>query len=150
MAKTIKKPSKPKEFTIFNLIPFIVNSKPKWESLTLEQQKTFNPYMINKLLSFNSNYLELINYVAGLNIQDDDKIYKIYCDLIPKQFNTYFPYIKGKSKTFNTELVKLISEYYICSFKEANEYLELLNKEDLNEILVSKGIEDKEIKKLIK
>jgi len=155
MAKktAIKKPtkiSKPKEFTIFNMIPLIVNQKPKWESLTLEQQKAYNPFMINKLLSFNSNYLELVNYVAGLNIQESEKNYKIYCDLIPKQFNTYFPYIKGKKKEFNVELVKLISEYYIVSNREAIDYLELLNKEDVSEILTSKGIDDKQVKILMK
>ena len=112
-----------KKFTIFGLIPFIVNTKPKWEVLTEEQQKTFNSYLINKLLSMNPDYVELVNYVAGLNIQDNDKLYKIYCDLIPKNWKTYFPYIKGKGKSFNTELVTLISEYFTCSNRESSSWI---------------------------
>ena len=43
-----------------------------------------------------------------------------------------------------------MAKYFECSFVEANEYANLLNKEDIKEILIKLGINDKEIKKLIK
>ena len=41
-------------------------------------------------------------------------------------------------------------KYFECSFVEANEYINLLNNEDIKEILIRLGINDKEIKTLIK
>lgn len=139
-----------KQFTIFDFVKAIVLTKPKWNSFTPEQKKLFQPFLIHRFLSMNPYYIDLVNFISGLNTQDPEKIYTIYCDLIPKSSRTYFPYIKGKSKEYNEELVEILSKYYVCSNKESIEYLELLSDEDLFEIMNSLGMEEKIIKKLIK
>lgn len=117
-SKTINKP-----FTIFDFVKAIVSTKPKWNSFTPEQKKLFQPFLIHRFLSMNPYYIDLVNFVSGLNTQDSEKVYTIYCDLIPRNSRTYFPYVKGKAKEYNENLVEILSNYYACSKKESIEYL---------------------------
>ena len=149
--KSTTKVSKPKTFSIFDFIKAIINTKQPWESFTLEQQKLFNGYMINKFLSMNSKYIKTINYVQGLNIKDNKKIYEVYCWMIPQSKNTFSPFIKSTNKkVVLPELSKYISEHFECSITEAEEYITLTGKDFVEDILVKQGIDEKEIKKLIK
>ena len=45
---------------------------------------------------------------------------------------------------------KYISEHFECSITEAEEYITLTGKDFVEDILVKQGINEKEIKKLIK
>jgi hypothetical protein len=80
----------------------IIKNKPPASKFKQEDWNTFDIFMIHRLLSMNPNYLELVDYVQGLNIDDKEKVYRIYCDLIPKSNKTYFPYIKSKTKQNGT------------------------------------------------
>lgn len=149
--KSTTKPSKPKSFSIFDFVKAIIDTKPSWDTFTLEQQKEFNGYMMNKTLSMNPKYVEVVNYVQGLNIKESKKLYEVYCWMIPKSKNTYSPYIRSNyKKTVNPELSKHVSEYFECSLGEADEYISLLRKEGVEDILIKKGLDEKEIKKLVK
>ena len=149
--KSTTKPSKPKSFSIFDFVKAIIDTKPSWDTFTLEQQKEFNGYMMNKTLSMNPKYVEVVNYVQGLNIKESKKLYEVYCWMIPKSKNTYSPYIRSNyKKAVNPELSKHVSEYFECSLGEADEYISLLRKEGVEDILIKKGLDDKEIKKLVK
>ena len=105
--------------------------------------------MINRLLSMNKNYLELVNYIQTIPITEKEKYYAIYCDLIPKN-KIWNKYIKSGSTSKNKELINYMTLYFECSSKEVDEYLDLLSKEQIKDILSDFGIEDKEIKKLLK
>ena len=149
--KSTTKQSKPKSFSIFDFVKAIIDTKPSWDTFTLEQQKEFNGYMMNKTLSMNPKYVEVVNYVQGLNIKESKKLYEVYCWMIPKSKNTYSPYIRSNyKKTVNPELSKHVSEYFECSLGEADEYISLLRKEGVEDILIKKGLDEKEIKKLVK
>jgi hypothetical protein len=65
--------TKDKIYTIFDLIKGIIDTKPSWDSLSPDKQKVFNGYMVNRILSMNSKYIEVVNYVQGLNIKDSKK-----------------------------------------------------------------------------
>ena len=145
----IKEEFKPKTFSIFDWLKCIIDTKPKWESFTPEQHKLFNNYMINKFLSMNPNYIEIVNYVQGIPNLTSEKLYRIYSNLIPKSSRTYSPFIKAKGEKMS-DVVEYISKYYLCSLREANDYLEFINKELVEEILVAQGVEEKLIKKLNK
>ena len=149
MKSTIKV-SKPKAFSIFDFVKAIIDTKQSWESFTPEQQKLFNGYMINKFLSMNSKYIETVNYVQGLDIKDNKKIYEVYCFMIPQSKNTYSAYIKSNIKKASPEVAQHVAEYFECSVSEAEEYISLTDKKWLENILTTKGIDEKEIKKLIK
>jgi hypothetical protein len=143
--------AKTKTYSIFDIIKEIIDTKSPWDSFTPDQQKLFNGYMINKFLSMNAKYIEVVNYVQGLNIKDSKKLYEVYCWMIPQSKNTYSPFIKSTTKKlYSPELLKHISEQFECATSEAEEYIQMTDKEWLEEILTNRGIDEKEIKKLIK
>ncbi len=49
--------------TIFDWLKEITSNKSKWESFTEEEQSSFNPYMMHRLLSMNPEYIEFVNLV---------------------------------------------------------------------------------------
>jgi hypothetical protein len=139
-----------KSFSVFDWVKAIIDTKPDWDSFTPEQQKHFSSYMIHRFLSMNPKYIEVVNYVQGLNLKDNRKLYEIYCFMIPQSKNTYSAYIKSNTKKASPEVAQHVAEYFECSVSEAEEYISLTDKKWLENILTTKGIDEKEIKKLIK
>lgn len=147
--------SKPK--SLFDHLNGITASKTKWENLSEADRKTFSVYMVNRFLSMNSGLTELVNELQKytINVLSPREVYKLYCDILPKE-KMFFKYIKGdKEEKYPDKLVKMVSKYYECSNKEAIEYLDIFTSEDdlkaqLKVLLQGYGLDDKEIKKLIK
>jgi hypothetical protein len=139
-----------KSFSIFDWIKAIIDTKQSWDSFNSEQQKQFNNFMIHRFLSMNPKYIDVVNYVQGLNIKEPRKVYEVYCFMIPQSKNTYSAYIKSSTKKASPEVAQHVAEYFECSVTEAEEYISLTDKKWLENILLSKGIDEKEIKKLIK
>ena len=75
--------SKAKTFTIFDFLKAIIDTKSTFETFTVEQKKAFDKYMIHRFLSMNPKYIDIVNYIQGLNIQDSKKLYEVYCFMIP-------------------------------------------------------------------
>lgn len=148
--KNTTKQSKPKQFSIFDWIKAIIDTKPSWDSFTPEQQKQFNSFMIHRFLSMNPKYIEIVNYIQGLNIKEGKRLYEVYCFMIPQSKNTYSTYIKSNNKKASPESTQYVAEYFECSLSEAEEYISFTDKKWLENILVSKGVDEKEIKKLLK
>lgn len=140
-----------KSFSVFDFVKAIIDTKQSWESFTPEQQKQFNKFMVNKVLSMNRKYIDVVNYVQKLNIENNKKIYDVYCWMIPQSKNTYSQFIKAASKKSTPdELLNHVKEYFECSIKEAEEYVQLMENEYIVNVLTSRGVDEKEIKKLIK
>ena len=51
-------------------------------------------------------------------------------------------------KKYDKELIQIISEHFQCSKLQIKEYLELINKDELKEILTMYGLDNKKIKRL--
>ena len=49
--------------TPFDFLKLVHNKSIKWESLNEDEQKAYNTFIINKALSFNSNYLDIVNKI---------------------------------------------------------------------------------------
>lgn len=139
-----------KAFSVFDWVKAIIDTKSSWDTFTLDQQKQFNNYMIHRFLSMNPKYVEVVNYVQSLNLKESKKLYEVYCYMIPKSKNTYSAYIKSTTKKSYPEVNKYVAEYFECSSSEAEEYISYTDKKWLENILIAKGIDDKEIKKLLK
>ena len=135
--------------TIFDFFKQVTTDKKPWSSFTEDEQKAFNPYMLHKIVSMTEAYIEVANIGQSLPYTDKEKIYKFYCELLPKK-SIYSKYVKGTKTKSNEDLLEHISKFYECSFREAEEYIQILKKEDMYDILNRYGIEDKEIKKLLK
>jgi len=138
--------------TPFDYLKLVHNKKVKWEDLNEEEQKAWNTFIINRALSFTSDYLDIINkiqpYTGGQLTPAE--IFKYYQSMLPSNFR-FQKWIKGKKeKKYNPQLLALLSGYFECSCKQAEDYLNIIKKKDLKTLLNSIGLQEGEIKKLIK
>ena len=138
--------------TIFDWVNQIRVGKKSWDSFTEEEQKKFSPFIINRFLSMDKDIVEIVNvfqkYAIGTLEPRED--YKWYCDVIPKG-KKFCKYIKGKKlKKYDKELVEVLIDYFECSKLQVKEYIELMNKDEIKEILTMYGLETTKIRKLIR
>ena len=148
----MKKPA-----TIFDHLANITWKKTPWNTLDEASQKTFSPYLINRWLSMNPNYIEIVDMFQQYTIGPLSKkhVYQLYYDILPNA-NVRSKYIKGKKvDKYNKDLVKLIASHYNVNSQEAKEYTDLFKSTEgglshLNKLLKMYGKTDKEIKKLLK
>jgi hypothetical protein len=118
--------------SIFDILDHIFVNKTEWEDLTEDEKKAVNPYMINRFISMNPQYIEIVNYLQSKNLEPK-VIYKAYKDWLPKG-KEYFKYVKP-TNSFKKEILDAISKYFECSVREAKEYALLLKEEDKNNII---------------
>ena len=70
--------------------------------------------------------------------------------MLPNNFR-FKKWIKGKKdKKYNPQLLVVLSRHFECSHQQVDDYLGILNKKDLKSLLNRLGIQESEIKKLIK
>ena len=134
---------------IFDWLKAINNTKPPVESFTNKDWEVWNSYMIHRFISMNPDYIEIVNYVQDLPPQEKRMIYNVYKEFIPKN-NKWSKYIKSKTKEPNKELIEHLRDYLKCSSKEAKEAITLLDNTKISHILSNRGLETKEIKKILK
>jgi len=128
---------------------------PKYfDKLSEEDLKSWSNFMINRFLSMKPEWVELIATLLPLSQTLEPKeMYKLYISVIPK--GKYFlKYIKGKGEDkYEDFLVDLIKKEYLCSEKEANEYIDILystreGRENIKYICEKYAIPKKEVTKL--
>lgn len=141
--------------TIFDHLSGLTDRKIPWEELSDIDRKSFAPYMINRWLSMNVNYIELVNEVQKYVIGQltPEQTYKLYFDLLPKT-KSFSKYIKSqKEEKYNSDLIKLLSQHFLISRSECVDILDLYTENDLNsliKIIKLYGKTDKEVKELLK
>ena len=138
--------------TIFDWINQILVKKTHWNEFTEDEQKKFSPFIINRWLSMDKDFIEIVNYFQKYSIGtlEPREVYKWYCDILPKgkRFNKY---IKGKrDKKYDSELISLLTNHFECSKVEVKQHLELIDKIELVGILEKYGKDKKTIKRLLK
>ena len=138
--------------TIIDWMNQLLVHKKHWNDFTEDEQKKFSPFIINRWLSMDKDFIEIVNYFQkyAIGTLEPREVYKWYCDMLPKgkRFNKY---IKGKKdKKYNTELIDIMVQHFECSKSQVKDYLELINKDELVEILQKYGMNEKTIKRLLK
>ena len=138
--------------TIFDWISQILVKKTHWNEFTEDEQKKFSPFIINRWLSMDKDFLEIVNFFQKYSIGtlEPREVYKWYCYMLPKgkRFNKY---IKGKKdKKYNTELIDIMVQHFECSKSQVKDYLDLIAKNELVEILEKYGMNEKTIMMLLK
>lgn len=132
---------------IFDWLEEITYKKSSPNLFSEEDWEKWNSYMIHRFLSMNPDYIHLVNHVQTINPQEKRQIYYIYKELIPKK-KIWLKYIKNQNKELKKEFLEKVATYFECSLKEAKEYIKLISEKDIQNILLSMGLDDKEIKKL--
>lgn len=141
---------KPKtNYTLFDWIKEITVDKRKWSSFGEDDRASFNAFMVHRYISMNKEYIDIANYIQTIPHNEKEKIYRIYCDMIPKK-NVWLKYIKSSKKRTSDALLKYIAKEYTISLGEAEEYTYILGKEGIVSILTKHGVDEKEQKKLLK
>ena len=138
--------------TIFDWINQILVHKKPWDSFDESEQKKFSSFIINRWLSMDKEFIEIVNYFQKYSIGtlESREVYKWYCEVLPKgkRFNKY---IKGKKdKKYDDWLIELLKKYFGESKNHIKEYLELISKEELVSILEKYGTDPKQIKNICK
>lgn len=135
--------------TPFDFLKLVHNKKIKWGHLNEDEQKSYNTFIVNKALSFNSNYLDIINQIQHYTPTSKES-FKYLQSMTSNKFK-YNKWIKGqKSKSYNPQLLAIVSNYFECSTKQAGDYLDVLEKKETKSLLNHIGVQDTEIKKLMK
>ena len=138
--------------TIIDWMNQLLVHKKHWDKFTEDEQKKFSPFIINRWLSMDKEFIEFVNVFQkyAIGTLEPREVYKWYCDILQqgKRFNKY---IKGKKdKKYDPELVDIICKDFECSKKEAKQNLSLISKEQLNDILEKYGTNPKKIKNISK
>jgi hypothetical protein len=138
--------------TIFDWVNNILVHKKHWNEFTEDEQKKFSPFIINRWLSMDKDFIEIVNAFQKYSIGtlEPREVYKWYCDILPqgKRFNKYIK--SKKDKKYDSELTSLLTNYFECSKLEVNQYLKLIDKKELREILEKYGLDKKKITRLCK
>ena len=135
---------------IFDWLNQINYYKKSWDSFTENEQKTFSVFIINRWLSMDDDLIEAVNFFQkySIGLLQPREVYKWYCDILPKQ-KRFNKYVKGKkSNKYPDWVINIFCKYFECSKKEAIEYLYLINKSEIKDILEKYGTDPKEIKKI--
>ena len=119
----------------FDHIKNLHTKKRAWDNFNDEEKKSFNIYIINKALSMNPNYLNIINMVQKYtnNMLEPKEVFNLYYDLLPNKFR-FYKWIKG-TKDKNKEKYQILAEHFKCSSREIKDYIKLLDKKQINKIL---------------
>ena len=119
--------------TIFDHLSNITDKKTPWESLSAEDKKAFVPYLINRWLSMNPDFIEVVNEFQHLTIGvlSPAETYKLYLNVLPKK-KTFSKYTKSKKAAkYNSDLLELLSKHFMVSELEIQDYLDILSKEQV-------------------
>jgi hypothetical protein len=115
--------------SIFNHIKNITTIKGNYLG-----EEDWNNFLINRFLSMNREYCEVVNYIQKNTWQlKGEYLYNLYKDIIPKQY-VYLKYIKPTRPTYDMEVVEAVRKYFEISNKEAKEYINVLPKDELEHI----------------
>ena len=134
---------------VFDWLKEINTKKTHPNEFINQDWDTWNSYMIHRFLSMNPDFIELVNEVQMLPPTNKKQIYSIYREYIPKN-NTWSKYVKSSIKDPDKDLVEYLKNYFKVSTREIKDYLKILDKKEVQSILNKQGLEEKEIKKLLK
>ena len=124
--------------TPFDHVKNLHTKKRRWEDFNDEEKKSFNVFIISKTLSFNPNYLGIVNMVqnyTGLNqILSQKEVFNLYYSLLPNKFR-FYKWIKGEKTKKDKEKAEYLAMHFEISIREAYDYLKILDRKTINQII---------------
>ena len=135
---------------LFDHIKQITNvQNPKyWDSLDEGDKKTWSNYMVHRFLSMKSDWIQVVNELQKYWELKPKSVYQFYIDIIPKG-RTFLKYTKSKKKSkVEKWAMEHLVDYFQCSTREIEEYLNILTKEQVTSIIMKYGVDDKQLKKI--
>ena len=118
---------------IFDWLNEITYHKRPWSIFNNDEKNLFNPFLINRFISMNPDYIDVVNLIQRYPNCSNRWVYNFYCDVLPKK-KTFFRYIKSKNK-WDKEILSKVADYYKISIREAKDCTSVLSDDALNKIL---------------
>ncbi|MBT4208101.1 hypothetical protein HOE22_07140 [Candidatus Woesearchaeota archaeon] len=135
--------------SLFDHINHITSKQTKgyWDSLNDREKKQWSNYMINRFLSMKMEWTDFVNEIQKLKL-DSYQLYVVYSSILPKG-KQYLKYIKKKKGTiYSKQVIQTFSEYFQISQSESEDYLNLLSKKQIRELVSKYGYANKELKQM--
>ena len=135
--------------TLFLWINELFVGKRNWDGFKDVDKKKFSPFMVNRYLSMNDDFLPFVNHFQKYTIEvmPHKAVYQFYCNLLPKK-KIYLRYLSGKKENVNEKVVPYIMKYFEVSKNQAVDYYQLMSRDELILLLKKYGKSDKEIKEM--
>ena len=134
---------------IFDWLQHITLYKTPASEFTDNDWENFNSYMVHRFISMSPYYVEVADYAQSMLPTMKKEIYNFYKEMIPKR-KVWLQYIKSKTKTVNKNLIEDIAKYYEIGAADALSYIAVMSKEEISIVLSKMGLDNKQIKKLLK
>ena len=139
---------------LFDHIKWITEKQTKdyWDTLNDTERKRWSNYMINRFLSMKMDWISFVNEVQQYNLKPRD-LYRLYIDMLPKG-KQWLKYTKRRKKmNYPNWLLEVMIKDFKISISEARSHLDILymteqGKQEVREILMKYGTEDKLIKSI--
>lgn len=135
----------------YSLVQTLTNKEKKWSDFNNNEKKLYTPYMSNRFLSMDKDLIITVNELQKLELNSEQH-YKVYYDILPK-FKYFKKYIKSKHKKSDGvhKIINMLKHIFECSYSEAINYFNRIKNKDLyKRMFFAFGLDDKEIKKLLK
>lgn len=149
--KSKAKESKPKIKSLFDHVNEIrVGKNPNYfNTLSEEDKKTWSNYMVCRVLSMQSDFVDVIN---DLQYYQDkltpEQFYRVCISATPKG-KGYFPYIKNSAEKHNKSLLTLMCMHFQDSTRNVAGYMKLISRDDVRAILKKYGYSEDQIEDMM-
>lgn len=145
----------PKKRSLFDHVKHIrqVQDPDYYLSLSPEEKKTFNHFMIVRALSMDESIVEdMAQLYQVFDKIPSPQFYQLLIALVPKS-TRFYPWIKSKKMKHKKDLLRYVSQRFKVSTHQANEYVNILLRSDegqaeLIDICKSFGLDDKQVEDL--
>lgn len=117
---------------IFDHLNNLTQGKVEADFSNDEVKKSYNKFMINRFISMCDFFIPVVNEINRYDLPPDVH-YNYYLNALPKR-KYFFNYIK-KGKELNEEEKKYIAHYFECGKKQAEEYINIMDDDQIQEIL---------------
>lgn len=112
----------------FDIAKDLTSKKTPWNE---EIEKSWNTYMVNRTLSMNENNIDFIDMVQRYFNIPIQNVHELYRTLLPVD-SRFYPYLKTEG-TLSKD-IKLVCLHYDLSKQDARDYLNIISKEELDDL----------------
>lgn len=149
--KTKIKEAKPKVKSLFDHVNEIRTGKnPKYFSTLSEaDQRTWSNYMVCRVLSMQSDIVDVINDIQYYQDKLTPEQFYQLCIAVTPKGKGYFPYIKNTSEKYNKSLLTLLCAHFKDSERNVVEYMHLLPRDDVRIIVRKYGYSEDQVEELM-
>lgn len=145
------KEAKPKVRNLFDHVNEVrTNKNPKYFSiLSEEDKKTWSNYMVCRVLSMQSDIIDVINDLQYYQDKLTPEQFYQLCIAVTPKGKGYFPYVKSTAEKHKPELLTLLCAHFNDSKRNIVEYISLLTNDDIRSIVGKYGYTEKQIEELL-